>query len=107
MLTGRAWKAGGEVHMHFPSNALESIGGYEEEGLGESPTGQRLPERTYDVWRESEAIPDWEACKAYLGDSIAFPNYLESWKGSEKAGWTRCRQRRPGRPYDKLESLES
>ena len=54
-----------------------------QDGHGASPTGQRLPERSYGSWREPEAIPDW---KAYLEHSIACTSYLESWKGSEKAG---------------------
>ena len=86
MLTGRAWKAGVEVYMHFPSiwKVLEAM--KRQDGLGASSTGQRLPERSYGSWREPEAIPDW---KAYLEHSIAFTSYLESWKGSEKEGWTR------------------
>ena len=90
MLTGRPRKAGVEVHA-FPIH-LEKVGGYEEAGwtLGASPMGQHLPERTFSSWREPKNIPDWEACKAYLEDSIACPSYLESWKGSEKAVWTWC-----------------
>ena len=102
MLTGNLESRRGSPYA-FPIHlkALEAM--KRQDGLGESPTGQRLPDRTYGSWKEPEAIPDWKACKAYLEDSIACPSYLESWKGSEKAVWTWSSskgQRRPGRPYD-------
>ena len=64
MLTGTAWKAGGEVHMHFPSiwKALEAM--KRQDGLG--------------------------AWKANLEDSVVGPSYFESYEVSEKEERTGC-----------------
>ena len=72
ILTGRAWKAGGKVHIHFPAiwKALEAM--KRQDGLGTSPNRERRPERPYDSGTDSDTNSDRESLDTTLDDLDSF-----------------------------------
>ena len=66
ILTGRAWKVGVEVLVHFPDiwKALEAM--KRQDGLGASPKWQRRPERPYDSGTDSDTNSDRESLESLL-----------------------------------------